>query len=120
MKMKILICDDEIEIVNVLKKYLESKGLLVNYALDGKEALDLIMRETSYSVVFLDINMPEFNGIEILKYIREHHVKTKVVVLTGYPGVTSNFCKILGADEYLEKPIDLETIGKIVDKYTSS
>ena len=117
MKMKVLICDDEIEIINVLKKFLESKGLLVDCALDGREAVELIIREKGYNIVFLDVNMPEFTGIEILRYIREHHVKAKVVVLTGYPEVDEKFLQILGADEYLEKPIDPEAIGKIVDKY---
>jgi len=118
--MKILICDDEIEIVNVLKKYFENKGLFVDYALGGKESLQLIIQETGYNIIFLDVNMPGFTGVEILQYIREHHVKAKVVVLTGYPGVTSGFCTLLGADEYMEKPIDLKRIGEIVDKYTPS
>lgn len=118
--MKILICDDEIEIVNVLKEFLESKGLLVNYALDGKEALQLIIQETDYDIVFLDVNMPGLTGVEILKYIREHHVKAKVIILTGYPCINSKFCALIGANEYLEKPIDLETIGKIINKYTPS
>ena len=118
--MKALICDDEIGIINILKKFLEYKGLLVDYALDGKEALELIIHETGYDIVFLDVNMPELTGVDILKYVRENHVKAKVVVLTGYPGVDKDFCKMLGADEYLEKPIDLKAIGEIVDKYTPS
>jgi len=114
--MKILICDDEIEIVNVLKKCLESKGLLVNYALDGKEALRLI-KERDYDIVFLDHNMPEITGMEIIEYIKEKHIKAKTVILTGYPDLSEYFCKTVGADEYLEKPIDLKVIEEIIDKY---
>jgi Response regulator containing CheY-like receiver, AAA-type ATPase, and DNA-binding domains len=117
-KKKILICDDEIEIVNILRKFLENKDFLVEYALDGKEALAMIIHDAAYDIVFLDVNMPEFTGIDILKYMKENQLQARVVILTGYPGVAKDFCKMLGADEYLEKPIDLRVIGNIVDKYT--
>lgn len=117
--MKILICEDEIGIVKALEQYLKSKGHDVEYALDGKKGRDLI-KSKDYGIVFLDINMPELTGVEIIKYIKENNIKTKVIVLTGYPGMTGYFCASLGADEYLEKPTDLEVIGKIVDKYARS
>ncbi len=115
--MKILICEDEIGVVNILKRYLKYKGFDADHALDGKAALELI-KSQDYGIIFLDINMPEMTGIEILKYMRETHNKAKVIILTGYPGVTRDFCTSLGADKYLEKPIDLKVIGEIVDKYT--
>ncbi|MEI6862990.1 MAG: response regulator [Candidatus Omnitrophota bacterium] len=114
--MKILVCDDEIEIVNIMKEYLKSKGCDVEYALDGKKGLDLI-KSMEYDLVFLDINMPEMTGIEVLRYVKDNNIKTKVVFLTGYPCVDENFAKALRADEYLEKPVDLKAIGEIVDKY---
>jgi DNA-binding response OmpR family regulator len=114
--MKILVAEDEIGIVNILEKYLKYIGFDVDHALDGKTALELI-RSRDYDIVFLDINMPELTGIEILKYMKENHIKAKVVFLTGYPEVNRNFCMMLGADEYLEKPIDLKVVGEIVDKY---
>jgi DNA-binding response OmpR family regulator len=116
--MKILICDDEIEIVNALKKYLTSKGCDVGYALDGKEGLELI-KSGDYGIVFLNINMPEFTGFEVLRYVKDNNIKTKVIFLTGYPCVDGNFCKRLRVDEYLEKPVDLKVVGEIVDKYAS-
>ena len=114
--MKILICEDEIGVVNILKRYLKYKGFDADYALNGKAALELI-KSRDYGIVFLDINMPELTGIEILKEMKESHNKAKVIILTGYPGVTSDFCVSLGADSYLEKPIDLKLIGDILDKY---
>lgn len=115
--MKILICEDEIEVVNILKRYLKYKGLDADHALNGKIALELI-KSRDYGIVFMDINMPELTGVEILKYMRESHNKAKVIILTGYPGVTGDFCVSLGADRYLEKPVDLKIIGEIIDEYT--
>ncbi len=116
--MKILICEDEIGVVNILKRYLKYKGFDADHALNGKAAVELI-KSRDYGIIFLDINMPELTGIEVLKYMKESHNKAKVVILTGYPGVTSDFCASLGADKYLEKPIDLKIIGEIVDKYNT-
>lgn len=114
--MKMLICEDEIGVAHVLKKYLKYKGFDSDHALDGKAALELI-KSRSYAMVFLDINMPELTGIEILKFMKKNHNKAKVIILTGYPGVTKDFCISLGADRYLEKPIDLKVIGEIIDEY---
>lgn len=117
--MKILVADDEMRIVDILRKFLQEKGQWVEYALDGPEALKLI-KKNDYDIIFLDLNMPEVTGFEILRYCKENHLKAKVVLLTGYPDVTDSFCKKLKADEYLEKPIDLKMIGEIVDKYLLS
>ena len=114
--MKILICDDEMDIVNALEKYLKTKGCDVGYALDGKKGLELI-KSGGYDIVFLDINMPELTGIEVLRYVKDNDIKTKVIFLTGYPCVDEHFAKGLRVDEYLEKPVDLKVIGEIVDKY---
>lgn len=114
--MKILIADDEERIVSLLRKYLKSKRFIADSAINGKETLRLI-KERDYDLVLLDINMPELSGLDILKYIKENKLRTVVVLLTGYPGVNKDFCKLLGADEYLEKPIDLEVISDIIDKY---
>ena len=100
-----------------MKKYLKHKGFDTDQALDGRAALELI-KSRDYGIVFLDINMPEFTGVEVLKYIKEKNHETKVIILTGYPGIDSGFCDSLGADKYLEKPIDLKVIGEIIDEYT--
>ena len=114
--MKILVVDDEIRIVDILVKFLETKGLLMDHALDGDKALSLI-KEQDYDIVFLDMNMPGRTGLEITKYIKEKNMRTKVVILTGYLDLNEDFCKMFGADEYLEKPVDLKIIEEMVDKY---
>ena len=115
--MKILIADDEERIVDILRKFLEGKGLQVDYALDGKKALDLI-KEQNYDIVFLDVNMSELTGFEVTRYAKERKPQTKVIILTGYPNLGEGIAKYVGADEYLEKPVDLNIIGEIINKYT--
>ncbi|MCX5681969.1 MAG: response regulator [Candidatus Omnitrophica bacterium] len=117
--MKILIADDEVETTEILLKFLKRKGVLADCAFDGDEALRLVKKE-DYDIVFLDIEMPGITGLEILRYIKDNHKKAKVVLVTGYSCVDLKFAKALRADEYIEKPISLQGIESIIDKYTPS
>ncbi|MDD5227014.1 MAG: response regulator [Candidatus Omnitrophica bacterium] len=122
-KTQILIADDsraDAELfTRAIGPFVGSKGLHVEYARYGEEALNLI-KEKKYDLIFLDISMPGPTGLEILRYVKENHRKEKVVILTGYPDVDDHFCKMLGADEYLEKPVDPKALGAILDKYVPS
>ena len=117
--MRILVADDEAGLVDIMRNYLEGKGLVVDCALDGKSALRLI-KEQDYDIVFLDINMPELTGVEVLRFIKDNHIRAKVVFLTGYPYIDENLARLLRADEYLEKPISLKAIEEVITKYTPS
>ncbi len=122
-KMRVLIAEDsgaDTELfTRALRPFVKSKGLVVDSARNGDEALALIKNE-KYDVVFLDVSMPGPTGIELLHYIKENHLKEKVVILTGYPDVNNHFCKLLGAAEYLEKPIDPKALEAILEKYDPS
>jgi CheY-like chemotaxis protein len=119
-KMRILVAEDSAADAELfareLRPFKESKGLAVDCVLDGDQALALIKKE-NYDIVFLDVSMPGFTGIEILRYIKEHHRSEKVIILTGYPDVGDHFCKMLGADEYMEKPLGREMLKAILEKY---
>ena len=82
--MKILVADDEIEIVNILKKFLEHKGFEVDTALDGKVALELI-KSRLYSIIFLDVNMPGLDGLDTTRRLRAEGLNraTPVIAVTG-------------------------------------
>ncbi|NQT22230.1 MAG: response regulator [Candidatus Omnitrophica bacterium] len=116
--MKILVADDEAGFAEILKDRLSIKGCIVEIALNGKQALDLI-KSNLYDLVFLDHNMPELTGIELTKYIRENSLKTKIVIVTAYPEIEDFFAKALGADEYLTKPVKIKDVENIIDKYLS-
>jgi DNA-binding NtrC family response regulator len=114
--MNILIVDDEERIVDLIRKFLEQKGHAVDVAFDGKAALELI-KGKSIDIAFLDEDMPELTGLEIAKYIKQNNLTVKSIILTGYPHLDEEFSKIVGADEYLAKPVDLDKIEEIVNKY---
>ena len=115
--MKILIVDDEKEIVELLKDRFIAKGHSVNTAYDGKKAMELI-RSNSYDLIFLDHNMPGLTGLELLRYIKQNGLKAKTVIITGYEEVDEFFMKGRGADEYLTKPLKMKEIDDIIDKYS--
>lgn len=114
--MKILIADDTQQIVTLMQALLQKKGHEVDIADDGKKTLDMI-RAKHYDIAFMDHNMPEMTGLEIVKFIKENNINTKTVIFTGYSGMKDFFAKSVGADEYLTKPCDLEDILAIIAKY---
>ncbi len=115
--MKILIADDEKEIVKFLRNFLEKRGHAVDAVYDGAGALDLI-KSKNYDLVFVDHNMPELTGLELIKFIKQNKLKAKTIMITGYPEMNKSFAKALGADEYICKPCSLDDIGDIVKKYS--
>lgn len=114
--MNILVADDEKEAVELIKYWLSKRGYDADVAFNGKEALDLIKAD-NYEMVIVDHNMPEITGLELIKFVKEYNPGTKTVMLTGYPHIAEFAAKELGADEYLTKPIKLEDIISIIDKY---
>jgi len=119
-KIRILIADDSAAdtelLVRALRSLKEKKSLTIDCAADGEDAFTLIKKQ-DYDVLFLDVNMPGFTGIEILKCIKENHRKEKVIILTGYPDVGDHFCRLLGADEYRAKPLGPADLEALLNKY---
>jgi CheY-like chemotaxis protein len=114
--MKILIADDTPEIVSLMQTFLKKKSHEVDIADNGKQALAMIIKN-KYDLVFMDHNMPEMTGLELVKFIKANNIPTKTVILTGYSGMKDFFAKSVGADEYLSKPCELEEISAILEKY---
>jgi YesN/AraC family two-component response regulator len=114
--MRVLIVDDEIEFVDMLKERLRFKNVLIDLAYDGKLALELI-KFNNYDIVFLDQDMPEMTGVELVKYMKENKIGSKTVMITGYPGMSGSFAGIIGTDEYLTKPVALKDVEDIIEKY---
>jgi YesN/AraC family two-component response regulator len=113
--MRILIADDEKEPVDIIKKRL-GRYNDVDVAYDGAKALELI-KSNKYEIVFVDHNMPELTGLELIEFIKEKCPDTKTVMITGYPHMPNFAAKEIGADEYLNKPCRIEDIEHIIEKY---
>lgn len=114
MNKKILIVDDEIDILFLLKKKLENEGFQVITAVDGKDGVEKVRKE-NVDLIVLDIIMPVMNGFSMLKELRVS-AKTKeipVIILTARHAMKDTF-EAMNVDCFFEKPYDVnELTGKI-------
>lgn len=105
--MKILIVDDEPEIIHQLKNALECQLYMVDTALDGEEALDKIF-DNAYDLILLDIMLPKVDGLTLLSEIRKGNITTPVLMLTARDSVEDKIKGLdSGADDYLAKPFSI-------------
>ena len=113
-KYRVLIVDDEEELVTTIVERLDLRGIQAQAAMDGETALKII-EENPPQVVVLDVMMPGIGGMEILKRMQAQNLQIPVILLTGY-GSTEQGVEGMkqGAFDYLMKPCDLNNlIGKI-------
>ncbi|MCK5228457.1 MAG: response regulator [Desulfobulbaceae bacterium] len=111
---KVLLVDDEEQFLEMLSERLETRGLKVNSATSGEEALDLVS-DKSFDAIVVDLAMPGIDGIETLRRIKEKRPDLEIIMLTGQATVKSGIEAMkLGAEDFLEKPVDInELLGKI-------
>lgn len=108
--MKILVVDDERSIRNTLKDILEFEKYEVDLAEDGLIALEKV-KTTTYDAIFIDIKMPQMDGIEVLEKMRNDGIETPIVMISGHGTIeTAVECIKKGAYEFIEKPIDLNRL----------
>jgi len=111
---RILITDDEEDICSTLSEYLEDKGYEVFQATNGKEALRLL-KEVRPHLMLLDIRMPEYDGIEILRKVRKIDNQVGVIMITAFHDVNiAQEALKLGACDFVTKPVDLNYLDKSV------
>ncbi len=111
--IKILIADDDFEIAQLIKIYLNNEGYQVLTASNGREAMNLIAKE-SIQLIILDVMMPEMDGLEVVRAVRTEH-GIPILMLSAK---TEDIDKILGlttgADDYMVKPFNaLELIARV-------
>lgn len=106
----ILVADDDATIRGNLAMLLRSEGYETREAVDGIHATDLLRNET-FSLVLLDLNMPGRHGMELLREREEHLDETPVIVITAYGGSSAAIEAMkLGAYDYITKPFDLDEV----------
>lgn len=102
--MRILYVEDEKFLAEAVKHNLEKNKLDVDLAFDGEEGMNMAMLDI-YDVVILDVMLPKFSGLEILKRMREKKVETPVIMLSALSEVDDKVNGLnTGADDYLAKP----------------
>ncbi len=108
--MKILLIEDNIQISANIVRYLSLQNITCESSQDGKNGLYKAL-SNHYDVVILDINLPELNGLDVLKSIREKGDNTQIIMLTSNSTKQDIIDGLnLGADDYLTKPFDFEEL----------
>lgn len=120
IKGRILIVDDQEEILDSLRAILSDEGHEVIVARDGQEALHIVQSD-SPDVVFLDIWIPGIDGMQTLKAIKKINPQCSVIMMSGHGTIETAVKAIkLGAADYLEKPLNLEDVLHLVQKATAA
>ena len=115
-KNKILVVDDEEALRTVLASELEGEGYQVTTAVDGQNAID-ILGSAVFDLILLDIKMPNVDGFEVLKFVKERHPTTKIIMLTGFADLKNAIeSKKLGAEDFVSKPYDLVDLLTTVER----
>ncbi len=111
---RVLVADDEPEIRDLLKLYLEKEGYEVVEAADGREALQVLQTDEGIGILLLDIMMPELDGFHVLKKLREER-NLPVVILSARTADSDKILGLdLGADDYIAKPFNpLEVVARV-------
>jgi len=113
-KKRILLADDDADVLLGIRDRLESFGFQVTTVSNGREAVEE-MNRGGYAMVIMDVTMPEMDGIAALRMIRLRQPKTPVIIITSnVENATASLAE--GARAYLLKPIDPERLRAIVDR----
>jgi DNA-binding response OmpR family regulator len=118
--MKVLIIEDDIQLNKTIKKFLELENYDVVSVLDGEEAIDII-DSSDFHIYIIDINIPNINGLEIVKYIRQKDLSSPIIMITASLEV-KNFVDAYdrGCSDYIKKPFHLKEleirINNLIDK----
>ena len=108
--MRILVVEDEIDLCSAIAEGLEIDGYAVDTCYDGEEAFELISIE-NYDLVVLDLNLPNMDGIDILKEVRKQNKDVKILILSARSNVSDKVLGLdLGANDYLSKPFEFEEL----------
>lgn len=108
--MRVLVVEDEHKIANAIKKGLEQEAYAVDVAYTGSDGFDLASTE-EYDVLILDLMLPEIDGLQICKKIREKKIHTPILILTAKGDVSEKVEGLdSGADDYLTKPFSFEEL----------
>jgi DNA-binding response OmpR family regulator len=108
-EIRVLIADDEREIRDLLKKYMERELYKVDVAVDGEEALHLFDKN-SYNLVILDLMMPRVDGIEVCRRLR-NKTNVPILMLTAKDHEVEKILGLsIGADDYITKPFSINEV----------
>lgn len=110
MTEKILLIDDEQDFLTIMSERMEARNMMVSTASSAKEGLEKVATG-NFDAVILDLMMPEIDGIETLKLLKEKNPDLAVILLTGHATIKQGIEAMkLGALDLLEKPADMNAL----------
>jgi chemosensory pili system protein ChpA (sensor histidine kinase/response regulator) len=118
-RVRVLFVDDSLSVRKVAEKALVSLGAQVTTAVDGLDALEK-MRDRTFDIVFTDLEMPRMHGFELIRELRflTAHQDLPIVVVTSRSGQKhQEQARALGANEYLTKPFNTQSLGAAIEKH---
>jgi DNA-binding NtrC family response regulator len=120
LKAKVLLVDDEVDFLATLAERLEARGLKVETASSGEDAVAKAEGE-GFDLIILDLSMPGIDGLETLKRIKDKQPDAEIIMLSGQGSIrTSIEAMKLGAEDFLQKPVNitdlLDKISEAKDK----
>lgn len=114
--MRLLIIEDEKQLVNILKRKFEREGFAVDAAYDGKNGKYLAeINENEYDCIVLDLNIPKIDGISLCRLLRNQGNQTPIIILTAASSLSDKITGLdYGADDYMTKPFSfLELLSRV-------
>lgn len=110
MGLKILVVDDEYNIVELLKYNLRNSGYEVKEAYDGQKAIEMVSME-KFDLIILDLMLPKIDGIEVCKIIKGENPLVPIIMLTAKSNETDKVLGLnIGADDYITKPFSIKEL----------
>ncbi len=114
---RILVVEDIVSSIMFYKSAFKHSGAEILIATDGKQAVDIVTNNPDIDIILMDIVMPEMNGLEATKKIKEISPHTNVIIQTAYVQKDTEYQSYeAGCDAFLEKPVSLTKLLNLVDK----
>lgn len=116
--LKILIVDDEEDIIDLTGTSLETEGAEVLSALNGREGLTLYLQNKDVNAIVTDMKMPEMDGAEMIQAIRESCQAVPIIAVTGYSEYSEEHIKKIGGSDFFFKPLPMTDLIQKIKELT--
>ncbi len=116
MSEKVLLVDDEVDFLETLSERMRVRDMDVTISASPLDAIKKV-QEKDYDAIIMDLKMPQMDGLQLLKVLKEKNPDLQIILLTGHATVEKGIEAMkLGATDFLEKPVDLKVLTEKIHK----